>query len=120
MCMGSATLSICCISQHRYRPIYWIQYGMVLGDVELAGVFVFLLVICVAVSQAIEYDGAVPRSHVCTQICANADTPEECPAIANLGYGRGRSVQEAGTTALVGTDNTCDKSVQTNDRVKFA
>ena len=93
---------------------------MVLGDMELAGVFVFLLVICVAVSQALEYDGAVHLEHVCTQICANADTPEECPAIANLAHARSRCMNEAGATTLVGTDDTCDKMVQTNARVKFA
>ena len=68
--------------------VYRTEHNMVLGDVELAGVFVILFVVCVAFSQALEHDTC--QHHHCTQICSNADTPEQCSAIANLRHIRRR------------------------------
>lgn len=70
------------------------RHEMVLGDIELAGVFMILFVICVAVSQALEHTDTNVPDHVCTQLCANADTAEECPAIANLANFRRRYIEQ--------------------------
>ena len=103
---------------HRRGCVYRMHDGMSLGDMELSGIFILMLVICVTISLMLTYlEEWVARQHIRTQICANTDTQEEFSPISNSAHVRHRRarilllvrcMQGAGPTVLPSTDKIYD------------